>query len=281
MSQVHHGYGQLQTIPCPANEMHPLLRAKICDNIQRYGFSLIELLVVIAVLSLLMAILMPILSQARQQAQRTACSGNLRQVGLAIHLYAEAYDDSIPFGPEGRPITGSNFYTVTGNVTSLLSLEDGAPVGLGLILKNFLSHQSKVLFCPGADQPSEAEEQLARVGTAQAQSDFYYRHASVALLSGTPKKFHVKLSNLGRNSKGRPIAALVSDVQFLAHRSLAAFQVKTRTSHKQVSSNILFADGRVTTVINKDDMLTVDVGTTPYDAMEKILAMFELVDDYR
>ena len=280
MSRVHCWQRQLQAVPCPANEMHPLSRTKICDNIQRCGFSLIELLVVLAVLSLLMAILMPVLSQARQQARRAACAANLRQVGVAIHLYAEGYNDTIPFGPDGRPITGSNFYTVTGNVTSLLSLEDGAPVGLGLMLNNYLSRQSKVLFCPGADQPSEAEEQLARVGTSQAQSDFYYRHASVALLSGTPDKFHVKLSDLGRNSKGRPIAALVADVQFLAHQSLAAFQVKTRTSHKKATSNILCADGRVTTVDNKDDMLTVDVGTTPYDALEKILAMFEVVDDY-
>jgi hypothetical protein len=228
-----------------------------------------------------MGILLPAFSQVKLQARRTACAGNLRQVGVAIHLYAETFDNTIPFGPEGRPITGSNFYTVTGNVTSLLSLEDGAPVGLGLLLKSFLSQKSKVLFCPGADQPSEAEEQLARVGTAQAQSDFYYRHASVALLSGTPDKFHIKLSDLGRNSQGRTISALVSDVQFLAHQSLAAFQVKTRTSHRKTASNILFAEGHVNTVKNKDDMLTVDIGTTPYDALEKILAMFEIVDDYR
>ena len=74
------------------------------------GFSLIELLVVIAVVSLLMAILMPMLSQARQQARRAACAANLRQVGIAIHLYAEAFDDTIPFGPEGRPITGADHY---------------------------------------------------------------------------------------------------------------------------------------------------------------------------
>jgi len=278
---MHNRHRQLKTIPCPVSEMPSLRRAKICDNIQRCGFTLIELLVVIAVISLLMAILMPVLSQARRRARRAACAANLRQIGVAIHIYAEDYDNTIPFGPEGRPITGSNFYTVTGNVTSLLSLEDGAPVGLGLMLDNYLSDQSKVLFCPGADQPSEAEVQLSRVGTAQAQSDYYYRHASVALLSGTPDKFHIKLSDLGRNSKGRPIAALVSDVQFLAHHSLAAFQVKTRTNHKKAASNILFADGRVTTVINKDDMLTVDVGTTPYDALEKIIDMFELVDDYK
>ena len=278
---MYNRHGHLIADLHPGYYSFPSIRATICNNIRQCGFTLIEMLVVLAVISLLMGILLPALSQVRQQARRTACAGNLRQIGMAIHLYAESYDDTIPFGPEGRPVTGSNFYTVTGNVTSLLSLEDGAPVGLGLLLNNYLSHQSRVLFCPGADQPSEAEEQLARVGTAQAQCDFYYRHASVALLTGTPKKFCIKLSDLGQNSKGHSIAALVTDVQFLAHPSLASFQVKTRTSHKRSASNVLFADGHVTTVNNKNDMLTVDIGAKPYDALEKILAMFELVDDYR
>jgi len=261
----------MRTVSCPSN----------VNNDHRDGFSLVELLVVIAILGLLIAILFPALTRARHQARRAACAGNLRQVGLAIHLYAHDYGDTIPFGPTGRPVTGSNFYTVTGDVTSLLSLEDGAAVGLGLLLKDYLAHQPTVLFCPGADQPSEAREQLAQVGRAQAQSDFYYRHASVALLTGTPKAFHVKLSDLGRNSKGQPIAALVADVQFLAHPSLAEFQVKTRTSHQRTASNILFAGGHVTTVSNRNDLLTVDIGKYPYDALERILTMFELADDYR
>lgn len=248
---------------------------------RRAGFSLVELLIVIAILSLLMGILMPALSMARYQANRIACASNLHQIGVAIHLYAHDYHDTIPFGPAGRPVTGSNFYTTTGNVTSLLSLEDGAPVGLGLLLKDYLAHQDTSLFCPGADQPSEAREQLARVGTSQAQCDFYYRHASVDLISGTPKKYYIRLSNLGRNSNGKPVSALVSDVQFLAHESLAAFQVKTRTSHRRLSSNVLFAEGHVNNVPNQDDLLTVDIGTIPYDALEKILDMFELADDYR
>jgi prepilin-type N-terminal cleavage/methylation domain-containing protein len=247
----------------------------------RGGFSLIELLVVIAILALLLAILSPALYQARQHARRAACAANLHQVGVAIHLYAQDFGDSIPFGPSGRPVTGSNFYTVTGNVTSLLSLEDGASVGLGLLLREYLAHQPTVLFCPGADQPSEAREQLARVGSAQAQSDYYYRHASVALLTGKPAALHVHLNDLGRNSKGQPIAALVSDVQFLAHPSLAAFQVKTRTSHRRAASNVLFAAGHVRTLSNENDVLTVNIGTSPYDALERILAMFELADDYR
>ena len=270
-----------QRIQYLRTKMSTLDYPSIIGNRQRVGFTLIELLVVIAIMSLLITILLPALSQARQQALRVACASNLRQVGVAIHLYADDFGDTIPFGPAGRPVTGSNFYTVTGNITTLLSLEDGAPVGLGLLLEDYLAHQPTVLFCPGADQPSEAKEQLARVGQAQAQSDYYYRHASVALLSGTPKVYHTRLSNLGRNNQGRHIAALVTDVQFLVHPSLAAYQVKTRTSHQRAISNVLFAAGHVRTVSNRDDKLTVDVGTAPYDALEKILAMFELADDHR
>jgi len=248
---------------------------------RKSAFSLLELLVVMAIMALLIAILLPALRQARHQAYRAACSSNLRQVGVAVHLYAEDFDNSIPFGPAGRPVTGSNFYTVTGNVTSLLSLEDGAPVGLGLLLEDYLKHQPNVLFCPGADQPSEARHQLARVGHAQTQSDYYYRHASVALLTGKPKSKHVKLSHLGRNSKGQPISALVADVQFLAHPSLAAFQVKTRTSHQRKVSNVLFAPGHVRTISNRDDKLTVNIGNSPYDALSLILDMFESADEHR
>lgn len=235
----------------------------------------------IALIAVLIGILLPALSGARLQVRRVVCAANLRQVGVAIQLYAQDHDDKIPFGPAGRPVTGSNFYTVTGNVTSLLSLEDGAPVGLGLLLESYLAHRPTVLFCPGADQPSEAAEQLSRVGSAQAQSDFYYRHASVALLTGKPRAYHIRLSQLGDNSNGTPIAALASDIQFLAHPSLAAFQVVTRTSHRGLWSNVLYADGRVTALSNRDDSLTVDVGTSPYDALEKILAMFELADEHR
>jgi prepilin-type processing-associated H-X9-DG protein len=239
------------------------------------------LLVVLGIVAVLTAILLPALSHARHHARRAACAANLRQVGVAVHLYAGDFGDTIPFGPSGRPITGSNFYTVTGSVTSLLSLEDGAPVGLGLLLDGYLAHQPTVLFCPGADQPSEARQQLARVGTHQAQSDFYYRHASVDLLTGTPETLHIRLSHLGRNSKGQPIGALVTDVQFLAHPSLAAFQVKTRTSHRRQINNILFAGGHVKSVPNTDDVLTVDIGRSPYNALERILDMFEAADDHR
>jgi prepilin-type processing-associated H-X9-DG protein len=151
-----------------------------------------------------------------------------------------------------------------------------------LLLNSYLSSQPKVLFCPAADQPSEVDKQLALVGENQAQGDYYYRHGSVAAMEDDPtRSVYIRLSNLGKNRDGRSITALVMDVQFLAHPSLAPFQVVTRTSHKQKISNILFADGQVTSQDNTDGRFTVDIGVYPYDALDKILKAFELADEYR
>lgn len=56
------------------------------------GFTLIELLVVISIIALLIAILLPALAAARDTARRAACGSNLRQVGVALYVYASSHD---------------------------------------------------------------------------------------------------------------------------------------------------------------------------------------------
>lgn len=60
------------------------------------GFTLIELLVVIAIIAILAAILFPVFSAARESARQTACSSNLRQIGMAFGMYVQDYDERLP-----------------------------------------------------------------------------------------------------------------------------------------------------------------------------------------
>jgi len=61
------------------------------------GFTLIELLVVIAIIAILAAILFPVFSRAREQARKTACLSNMKQIGTALMMYAQDWDESLPF----------------------------------------------------------------------------------------------------------------------------------------------------------------------------------------
>ena len=61
------------------------------------GFTLIELLVVIAIIAILAAILFPVFSQAREQARKTSCMSNLKQIGTAIAMYSQDWDERYPY----------------------------------------------------------------------------------------------------------------------------------------------------------------------------------------
>jgi prepilin-type N-terminal cleavage/methylation domain-containing protein/prepilin-type processing-associated H-X9-DG protein len=248
------------------------------------AFTLMELLVVLAIIAVLTAIVVPMLRASIAASRRAACVSNLRQIGVGIAAYAADNNGQIPYGPKAPPFTNPlDFYPSTGAPTSLLSLQSGAPVGLGLLLSPYLTKNPNVLFCPGADQPVNVAAQLAKVGKGQAQSSYYYRHGSNSNLfdpGGIPPTPHIHLADLGVNSQNVPVRALVMDTVFLASKAFSTFGINTMTNHQGLWVNVLYSDGHVNGFVNNNGRFTInDMSYSALDqSFSSIVSAFEKAD---
>ena len=93
---------------------------------RKSAFTLIELLVVIAIIAMLAAILFPVFARARENARRSSCASNLKQLGLGFLQYRQDYDERFPgagqyqeWGKGGHWIAGVDSDNATGNPGSL------------------------------------------------------------------------------------------------------------------------------------------------------------------
>lgn len=90
------------------------MRQTLQSSYKSRGFTLIELLVVIAIVAILAAILFPVFARARENARRTSCLSNLKQIGLGIMQYTQDYDETYPsYGTYIGNTDAAPFWTTT------------------------------------------------------------------------------------------------------------------------------------------------------------------------
>ena len=114
-------------------------------NSKTKAFTLIELLVVIAIIGILAAMLLPALNTARERARSALCISNLRQIGVAITMYADDHNDYYPPGFTGTCATCGDWTLFVASYLSKTASNYGSLTGS--------SGTSPVLICPTVRTP--------------------------------------------------------------------------------------------------------------------------------
>jgi prepilin-type N-terminal cleavage/methylation domain-containing protein/prepilin-type processing-associated H-X9-DG protein len=236
----------------------PLCAAKGCN---RRGFSLIELLVVIAIIAILAALLLPALSRAKFASKNTACKGNLRQLGIALTMFASD--------------TRVYPYTADGNTTNVWFTT----------LAPYYGNNLKVMECPTFKGEWPAEKALVWIGGwagyrpparfvsrdepgGIAGVSYGYNGFGVGSANSTSWTSHLGLGHVVLPGDSMPAmkdlnVVSPSDMIAIADSSpqpgyeyLYAFVLsinsKPSPERHNGGSNFTFADGHVITVKNKD-----------------------------
>lgn len=135
------------------------------SRLRNAGFTLIELLIVIAIIAILAAILFPVLAQAQEKARQTACLSNLKQLGIAAHMYEEDYDGALYHHHEGFVLDdGTQLDVLPGSVDGCKGGGQGnsnAEKPWAIFFQPYMKNR-QMLFCP-SDPAQVSQHQVSNI----------------------------------------------------------------------------------------------------------------------
>ncbi|MCY2953652.1 MAG: type II secretion system protein [Planctomycetota bacterium] len=217
------------------------------------GFTLVELLVVIGIIVLLVSILLPVLHSARERARRIKCASNLRQIGIALHIYA---NDNKGINPRTLYVPGAPPMAWSGGDGAFRSEPNSVTAALHLLVLRRLV-PNKLFLCPSVD-PLPTRSRSVPDPPPAYYEDFGWERPALNTLHYSYATPYPGIK--GKQIEYRPMPAhLPSDFAVMADRNdadvrvayprsnLSASDIKAINSpnHTGAGQNVLYNDGHV------------------------------------